>query len=91
MNAETPIEQVLGASFPWCSGWTDELKELFAGYVEAKPGAITVNDDPDEYKIPKLRAEILELGSVIRQLRRAGMDDAATQLLLRGRGRISNP
>ena len=55
VNAETPIEQVLGASFPWCSGWTDELKELFAGYVEAKPGAITVNDDPDEYKILKLR------------------------------------
>jgi len=50
-----------------------------------------VNDDPDEYKIPKLRAEILELGSVIRKLRRAGMDDAATQLLLCGRGRISNP
>jgi hypothetical protein len=41
-----------------------------------------VNDDPDEYKILKLRAEILELDSVIRQLRRAGMDDAATQLLL---------
>jgi DNA helicase II / ATP-dependent DNA helicase PcrA len=36
VNAETPIEQVLGASFPWCSGWTDELKALFAAYVEAK-------------------------------------------------------
>jgi ATP-dependent DNA helicase UvrD/PcrA len=36
VNAETPIEQILGASFPWCSGWAAELKELFAAYVEAK-------------------------------------------------------
>jgi len=36
VNAEAAIEQVLGASFSWCSGWADELKELFAAYVEAK-------------------------------------------------------
>jgi DNA helicase II / ATP-dependent DNA helicase PcrA len=36
VNAETAIEQVLGASFPWCAGWAAELKELFAFYVEAK-------------------------------------------------------
>src|SRR5256886_17603162 len=36
VNAETPIEQSLGGSFPWCSGWATELKELFAAYVEAK-------------------------------------------------------
>jgi DNA helicase II / ATP-dependent DNA helicase PcrA len=36
VNAETEIEPVLGASFPWCSGWAAELKELFAAYVEAK-------------------------------------------------------
>src|SRR5216684_965475 len=36
VNAETAIEEVLGASFPWCSGWAAELKELFAAYVEAK-------------------------------------------------------
>ena len=36
VNAEAPIEQVLGASFPWCAGWAAELKELFAAYVEAK-------------------------------------------------------
>jgi ATP-dependent DNA helicase UvrD/PcrA len=36
INAETEIEQVLGASFPWCSGWASELKDLFAAYVEAK-------------------------------------------------------
>src|SRR3954465_2903492 len=36
VNAEAPIEQVLGASFPWCAGWAAELKHLFAAYVEAK-------------------------------------------------------
>jgi DNA helicase-2/ATP-dependent DNA helicase PcrA len=36
VNAETAIEQVLGASFPWCAGWAAELKQLFAAYVEAK-------------------------------------------------------
>jgi DNA helicase II / ATP-dependent DNA helicase PcrA len=36
VNAETSIEQVLGQSFPWCSGWSNELKQLFAAYVEAK-------------------------------------------------------
>src|SRR5881628_3785773 len=35
VNAEMPIEQVLGSSFPWCTGWA-ELKDLFAAYVEAK-------------------------------------------------------
>ena len=36
VNAEMPIEQVIGTSYPWCSGWAAELKELFAAYVEAK-------------------------------------------------------
>jgi DNA helicase II / ATP-dependent DNA helicase PcrA len=36
VNAEIPIEQVLGTSFPWCSSWVTELKQLFAAYVEAK-------------------------------------------------------
>src|SRR3954462_7112009 len=36
VNAEAAIEQVLGSAFPWCAGWAAELKELFAGYVEAK-------------------------------------------------------
>jgi DNA helicase-2/ATP-dependent DNA helicase PcrA len=39
VNAEVEIEQVLGASFPWCSGWAAELKQLFASYVEAKQGS----------------------------------------------------
>src|ERR1700723_2212779 len=36
VNAEMPIEQVIGVSYPWCSGWASELKELFAAYVAAK-------------------------------------------------------
>jgi DNA helicase II / ATP-dependent DNA helicase PcrA len=36
VNTEAPIEQVLGRFFPWCSGWSNELKQLFAAYVEAK-------------------------------------------------------
>lgn len=41
-----------------------------------------MEEDPDTYRILRLRAEILELGSAIRQLQRAGLDDAAAQLLL---------
>jgi len=33
-------------------------------------------------QILKLRAELLELGSAIRQLNRAGLDSAAAQLLM---------
>jgi DNA helicase-2/ATP-dependent DNA helicase PcrA len=36
VNAEAPLEEVLGSSFPWCAGWEDELKALFGAYVEAK-------------------------------------------------------
>lgn len=36
VNAETPIEDVLRLSFPWCVAWVAELRELFALYVEAK-------------------------------------------------------
>jgi DNA helicase-2/ATP-dependent DNA helicase PcrA len=36
VNAETPLEEVLRATFPWCGNWAAELRSLFAGYVEAK-------------------------------------------------------
>lgn len=45
VNAEAPIEQVLGSSFPWCSGWSAELKRLFASYVEAKQGQNVLDYD----------------------------------------------
>src|SRR5215469_7563004 len=36
INAESPIEDVLRTSFPWCADWEEELKKLFADYVETK-------------------------------------------------------
>jgi ATP-dependent DNA helicase UvrD/PcrA len=36
VNAQTELEPVLCASYPWCTGWAAELKELFAAYVDAK-------------------------------------------------------
>jgi DNA helicase II / ATP-dependent DNA helicase PcrA len=36
VNGEAPLDQVLGACFPWCEAWHDELRALFAQYVEIK-------------------------------------------------------
>ncbi len=36
VNAEAPLEEVLGKAFPWCANWASELKKLFAAYVEEK-------------------------------------------------------
>ena len=36
VNAETPIEQVLAASFPWCAGWALELKRAVRGVCRSQ-------------------------------------------------------
>ncbi len=36
VNSETPLAEVLRNVYPWVSGWEAQLKDLFAGYVEAK-------------------------------------------------------
>src|SRR5499427_7045003 len=36
VNAECSLEEALGKAFPWCAAWEDELRTLFAAYVEAK-------------------------------------------------------
>jgi DNA helicase II / ATP-dependent DNA helicase PcrA len=36
VNAETPLAEVLGKAYPWCANWANELKSLFAAYVDAK-------------------------------------------------------
>src|SRR3954463_5161589 len=36
VNAETPLDEVLAAAFPWCAMWEAQLRRLFAAYVEAK-------------------------------------------------------
>jgi DNA helicase-2/ATP-dependent DNA helicase PcrA len=36
VNSEAPLDEVLRRSFPWCSAWEKQLRELFAAYVETK-------------------------------------------------------
>jgi DNA helicase-2/ATP-dependent DNA helicase PcrA len=36
VNAQAPLDEVLGAFFPWCADWEAELRRLYAAYVEAK-------------------------------------------------------
>ncbi|CCV12862.1 ATP-dependent helicase [Mesorhizobium sp. STM 4661] len=36
VNAQAPLGEVLGSVFPWCAGWAEQLRTLFARYVEAK-------------------------------------------------------
>jgi DNA helicase-2/ATP-dependent DNA helicase PcrA len=36
VNSQCPLEDSLEGAFPWCADWADELRELFARYVEAK-------------------------------------------------------
>ena len=36
VNGELPLDEVLGSYFPWCAMWQDELRALFAQYVETK-------------------------------------------------------
>src|SRR5580700_4262955 len=36
VNAQSNLDEVLDACFPWCSNWEAELRALFAAYVEAK-------------------------------------------------------
>ena len=36
VNAEAPLDGVLRDFFPWCAMWEQQLRDLFACYVEAK-------------------------------------------------------
>jgi DNA helicase II / ATP-dependent DNA helicase PcrA len=45
VNTEAPLAEVLGANFPWCASWENELKKLFASYVEAKQQNVLDYDD----------------------------------------------
>jgi superfamily I DNA/RNA helicase len=36
VNAEAPLDEVLGSFFPWCAEWEAALQKLFGAYVEAK-------------------------------------------------------
>lgn len=36
VNSQTPLSQILRQHYPWVATWEEQLKELFAAYVEAK-------------------------------------------------------
>ncbi len=36
VNSQSDLGEMLGAHFAWCVEWEQELRQLFAGYVEAK-------------------------------------------------------
>ncbi|MGE0718476.1 MAG: UvrD-helicase domain-containing protein, partial [Alphaproteobacteria bacterium] len=36
INAGLPLGELLQTAFPWCAMWADELKAMFAAYVDAK-------------------------------------------------------
>jgi DNA helicase II / ATP-dependent DNA helicase PcrA len=36
VNAEEELEAVLAKSYPWCCAWEDELRNLFAAYLDTK-------------------------------------------------------
>jgi DNA helicase-2/ATP-dependent DNA helicase PcrA len=36
VNAEQELEAVLAKSYPWCCAWEDELRDLFAAYLDTK-------------------------------------------------------
>jgi DNA helicase-2/ATP-dependent DNA helicase PcrA len=36
VNEQAPLQQILDTAFPWCRDFADDLKRLFASYVDAK-------------------------------------------------------
>jgi len=36
VNSQTPLSEILRQHYPWVAMWEEQLKELFAAYVEAK-------------------------------------------------------
>ena len=45
VNAELPLGDVLRGSYPWCAGWSEQLRELFSAYVEAKQAQSVLDYD----------------------------------------------
>ena len=45
VNAQTSIADTLKLAYPWVLGWEDELKQLFAAYVEAKQAQSVLDYD----------------------------------------------
>ncbi len=45
VNAQQPLGTVLKEAFPWCAEWEEQLKRLFASYVEAKQRQMLLDYD----------------------------------------------
>ncbi|MCA9512364.1 MAG: ATP-dependent helicase [Myxococcales bacterium] len=45
VNARCELALALERAFPWCAGWEDELRALFAAYVEAKQARSVLDYD----------------------------------------------
>jgi ATP-dependent DNA helicase UvrD/PcrA len=45
VNAQEPLADSLKRQFPWCADWAEELKRLFAAYVDAKQRAHVLDYD----------------------------------------------
>lgn len=45
INGDKPLAEVLEGDFPWCASWADELRSLFAAYVEAKQSQAVMDYD----------------------------------------------
>lgn len=45
VNGQVPLHDVITRFFPWCSEWEEELKRLFAAYVEMKQAQAVLDYD----------------------------------------------
>ena len=64
VNAGEPLEVALAKQFPWCAEWKDELRDLFAAYVEAKQKQCVLDYDDlllywgELMRVPELAADV---------------------------------
>ncbi len=64
VNAAEPLEATLARHFPWCAEWREQLRELFAAYVEAKQRQGVLDYDDlllywgELMRVPELAAEV---------------------------------
>jgi DNA helicase-2/ATP-dependent DNA helicase PcrA len=64
VNAAEPLQATLAKQFPWCAEWKDELRDLFAAYVEAKQKQCVLDYDDlllywgELMRVPELAADV---------------------------------
>ncbi len=66
VNSQAPLQEVLDQHFPWCAAWHEELRGLFARYVDAKQAQHALDYDDllvywhEMVQVPELAAAIAE-------------------------------